>query len=111
MDRTMADFAELIPSILEKTRERKLPWENLSGESYIARPEDSSLEIFAAAGAIENLRLVLRDDQGRALENVRWRDLTPPLDIQLEEIYAAARRQALRIDIVVQSLKDKLDKL
>jgi hypothetical protein len=106
----MTELAELIPQILAKTDEGKLKWEALSNDNFISRLGDASLELsFPARGG--SVRLALRDGEGRLLETASYEDISSPYDQQLVALYDRARRRALRIDEVVEGIKDKLDKL
>lgn len=106
----MSALADLVPSILQKTLERKLEWEDLSTGSFIARLGEHSLEVSQLKGD-NSTRLALLDSNGRVLESISWTLLSAPTDKQLIELYQGARRQALRIDTALDDIAKNLKNL
>jgi hypothetical protein len=99
----------LIPSLLDKTTAGKLTWDVLSGPSFITRLGSAAIEI--TIDKTNDTILVLRDEQGRALERTSYSELQTPADKVLERLYNMVRRRALKVDEVLQSVKSDLDKL
>jgi hypothetical protein len=99
----------LIPVLLDKTTTRKLAWEALSGPSFITRLESAALEITLAKDG--NTILILRDEQGRSLEQTSYTELSVPVDEMLVNLYAAVRRNALNVETILQSVKTEIEKL
>jgi hypothetical protein len=106
----MAIPAELIGTILERTRERKLSWSELSSTGFTAPIMPNSLIIDQTTDRRGNFEYVLRiaNEQGTVLdttsEDLGW-------DGPLQQIYELARRQALRVDETLVNIKDALEKL
>jgi len=105
----MAVLVDLIPALLQKTKEGKIEWDSISTESFIARLGENSAEVgYSRQGTA---KLSLLDSAGRMLETVNWTELSPPFDKQLDELVEIARRKALRIDETVKDVKGFLDRL
>lgn len=102
----MAVPAELIEVILERTREHKLPWRELSNTGFIAQIGQNLITIdFLARG---RYTLSITDERGTTLERAETDEWNLS---RLQEIYEMARRQALQIDDALISLKRKLEEL
>ena len=105
----MTILVDLIPTLLQKTKEGKIEWDSISTESFIARLGENSTEVgYNRQGTA---KLSLLDSNGRTLETVNESELTPPFDTQLDELVGIARRKALRIDETVNDVKSFLDRL
>ena len=103
----MTNLAELIPILLDKTKERKLEWEALAssvgvGNSFIARVGDTSIELYTSRTG--DVAIALRDAENRVVERENVERLPTPFDDLLTKLYDAARRRALNTDDVLQSL-------
>lgn len=98
----------LLTSILSRTQEEKLAWEELSSSGFVTRVGQTLIVIDRARGDPPNLRVT--DTSGRILEEIK-----APLGSEtasfLSEIYELARRQALRVDEALSDLQRMLDKL
>ncbi len=102
----MAVPTELIKIILERTREQKLSWTELSNTGFIAQIGQNSIAIdFLARG---RYTLSITDAQGAILERAEADEWHSG---ELKEIYEMARRQALRIDDALIRLKRNLEAL
>jgi hypothetical protein len=105
----MTQIVDLIPILLEKSREDKINWEPLSSGSIVARFDEFSVELTDSPRG--HVRIIIRDNEGRLLESTRWEELGKPYDDALNDLHALARRQALQIDKALDAIKSKLDKL
>jgi hypothetical protein len=106
----MSTLEDLIPTLLEKTQEGKLKWEDLSSGSFLVGLGSNSFEL-STPKIGGGIRLALLDEGGRRLESVTYADLTHPRDATLAELHEIVRRKALRIDEQLADVKAKLDKL
>lgn len=106
----MTALSDLIPLLFEKTEERKLQWEDLSGsgKSFIATLGDWRLEIFRNG---VDTQLFLRNEAGLIIEAATYQSLPPPIDDQLVRLQALARRNALKVDDALDSLRSSLTNL
>jgi hypothetical protein len=104
----MTALLEMLPVILQKSRSRKLEWEQLGGNEYIARLGGVALTASDQRG--DKFVSVVGDD-GMTLESVSFQKTTKPHDEMIAEIYELARREALKIDDSLEALKKALDKL
>ena len=106
----MSTLKDTIPSLLAKTQEKKIEWEDIGGGgSFIARFGNLSLELRKTRDDVPILSLL--DENGRRIETVDWSLLERPLDQQLEALYEQARRKALRVEDKIIDLRNKLDEL
>jgi hypothetical protein len=106
----MAIPAELIGTILERTRERKLSWSELSSTGFTAPILPNSLIIDQTTDRRGSVEYVLRiaNEQGTVI------DITSEdgwLEGPLQQIYELARRQALRVDETLVNIKNALERL
>jgi hypothetical protein len=108
----MAIPVELIGTILERTRERKLSWSELSSNGFTAPIMPNSLIIDRTVDRRGSFTYVLRiaNEQGTVLEAASEDedDFSPG---PLHQIYELARRQALRVDETLVTIKDALENL
>lgn len=105
----MAVSSELVNTILMRTREGKLGWEELSMTGFLARVGQTM--IVADRSRSGDLTLKITDENGKVLESIGSAKAEFHLEESLEEIYELARRQALRVDDVLSELKHRLDRL
>ena len=109
----MADPSELVSTILTRTREGKLNWEELSQTGFLTRVGQTLIIIDHPRGE-EWPTMRITDESGKSLEVIRGPIVsgeglgTAEL---LSEIHELARRQALRVDETLSDLKRSLDKL
>lgn len=103
----MVERSELVNTILVRTREGKLTWEELSLTGFLTRVGQTMIIIDRPAGRGVTLRIT--DESGKAIETVN----SPVFqtDEFLSEIYELARRQALNVDETLSDLKRRLDNL
>lgn len=110
----MAVPSELVNTILARTREGKLGWEELSLTGFLTRVGQTMIIIDRPrADRLPSMRIT--DESGKVLETIEppvYPDATQALPIDLlSELYELARRQALRVDEALSDLKRRLDKL
>lgn len=109
----MADQSELVNTILARTREGKLSWEELSQTGFLARVGQTMIIIDRLRGE-EYPSMRITDESGKTLEVIRGQIFSEIGDSTVEllpEIYELARRQALRVDETLSNLKRSLDRL
>lgn len=104
----MTTLNELVPVLLQKSREGKIPWEQLSPTSYYVRMNDLIVEVTKVQGGNTSLRL---RNESSIIESTSYSDAPAPIDNMIVELYDIARRKGLRIDEAITSLKDALDGL
>lgn len=103
--------SELVNTVLARTREGKLIWEELSLTGFLARVGQTLIIIDRPRGA-EMPSMRITDEGGKVLETVE-----PPIYNEdestelLAALYELARRQALRVDETLSDLKRNLDRL
>ena len=107
----MAVPSELVNTVLARTREGKLIWEELSLSGFLTRVGQTMIIIDRPRGDMPpSMRIT--DDSGKILENIG-----PPVFNEdaskelLSELYELARRQALRVDETLSDLQRSLDRL
>jgi hypothetical protein len=103
------DLSALIPTLLRRTLEGKLNWERLTSTSYIVRIGEAIFE--AASDRDDNPRVSLLSAEGDRLDSISWQASEPPLDIQISQLYDAARNQALGVSKALNQAKRLLDEL
>ncbi len=103
--------AELVDTILARTREGKLTWEELSLSSFLARVGQTLIILDRPRG--ENLPFMrITDEVGKVLEVIEAPISNPDESTELLSVlYELARRQALKVDETLSDLKRSLDKL
>ncbi len=101
-------LAPLIPTLLEKTLEGKLEWQQLGVGSYVVRLGDVAFE---AANVKGNPTISLLSPDGQRLESESWQTADHPLDSQVRELFDAARRKALGVAAALDSARKLLDEL
>lgn len=113
-----AEYKEIIEKLLEKTRQRKVEWEQAFSNSFqctVASPNTDSFlfTVFADEGG-QALRM--SDQDRNTIFFVRSNDLpTSPEEEEvsqmIEEIYDRARRQALKIEQKLELASTLLDRV
>lgn len=103
----LAVSSELVNTILARTREGKLGWEELSSTGFLARVGQTFIVIDRSRGSQITLRIT--DEVGKAIETIDSSPFEP--HEPLIEIYELARRQALKVDETLSDLKRRLDNL
>lgn len=107
----MIEMSDLLPIILEKSSNRKIPWENLDQGGFTADFFDVSL--WLSASTVNNrtvYRLNLRDANGNSIATISASLGATQYEI-LERIYQESAKTALKYDENVISLKNALDRL
>ena len=106
----MIALEDLAESVLEKTREGKLTWTELSATGYHSNIGPNSITIDQFIGGIGGGTFALRftNDKGTVIQTIHS---SPETHAKLKEIYALARRQALRVDETLLTIKRALDSL
>jgi len=104
----MISLTDLAESVLEKSREGKLTWTELSPGSFHTKIGEEFI-IIEREGVLPRMKIA--NQQGVELEKIRSAS-TAVRDHQiLSEIYEVARRQALRVDETLINIKRALDSL
>jgi|SRR5208282_2160562 len=114
-----SEYKEVIKRLLEKTRQRKVDWEQTSFmDSFrctlaAADADSFSFTVFGDEGG---LGLRMSDQDNTTIFIARSNDLpTSPAEEEvsnmIEEIYGLARRQALKIDRKLVAVADLLDRV
>ena len=110
----MADPAELLSTILARTQEGKLTWEELSSTGFLTHVGQTMIIV----DRLRNERppsMRITEETGKLLEVIEGPivgggGILGAKDL-LSEIYELARRQALRVDETLSDLKRSLDRL
>lgn len=110
----MADRTELVATVLARTREGKLDWEELSQTGFLTRVGQTMIIIDRPRGD-QQPSMRITDESGKILEAIggpilSLNQLAYPGEL-LSELYELARRQALRVDETLSNLKRSLDSL
>jgi len=102
------DLKELVPVLVDRTNQGKVQWEALTGSTLVAHVGKTVIELSRER---ELTTLIVRDDQGRRLEDVSENELDSMFDKLLNKLYDLARRQALRVNETLEALKSDLERL
>ncbi len=109
----MADQSELVNTILARTREGKLSWDELSLTGFLTRVGDIGIIIDRARG-VKSPSMRITDETGKVLEVIDGPIYSGEglgsVNL-LSELYELARRQALNVDETLSDLQRKLDRL
>lgn len=110
----MAERSELVATVLARTREGKLDWEELSQTGFLTRVGQTMLVIDRPRGN-QQPSMRITDESGKVLEVIgdpvfSGGAALATVDL-LSELYELARRQALRVDETLSNLKRQLDRL
>jgi hypothetical protein len=107
----MADPSELVDTILTRTREGKLSWEELSSNSFLTRVGQTMIVVDQwRSDGLPYLRIT--DESGKILETIGYPIYTEGgREELLSTLHELARRQALKVDETLSDLKRSLDKL
>jgi hypothetical protein len=115
-----AEYKEIIKKLLEKTRQRKVEWEQAFSNSFqcslAAGDTDSFSFTVSADSETERLTLRMSDQKRNTIFFASSNDLpTSPEEEEvskmIEEIYDLARRQALKIEqklVLASTLLDRV---
>jgi|SRR5579859_76497 len=107
----MTTLIELIPVLLNKTADRKIPWEDGGDRSFIAVFGDNIVKIkYDHQSQSVDYRLSLLNSEGSILESYAPDRQTDESET-LEELWDAARRRAFLVDDRLDTLKKMLNDL
>lgn len=102
-------LADLLPTIEEKSRARKLVWEELGTDVFTATlTRRYMIEVRRDRGQVS---LALLDDNGRKLESVGENYFLSDGSPSVSSIFDIARRQALAVDSALSEAKRALESL
>jgi hypothetical protein len=104
----MISLLELLPSLIEKSKEGKIAWEQLSANSFTAKLGNLDVDILQNGS---DTLLRVRNDDGSVLDAVSYLNTPTPTDKLIKEVYALARRVSMRVDEKIEGLKNILDQL
>lgn len=106
-----AEYRGIIKKLLEKTRQRKVQWEQSGGDSFrctLQSSDENSFYFVSSHSAGSNweseaFRLRMSDQEGNVIFGAEANDLPVSAEeedasVMIQEIYELARRQALRIE-------------
>jgi hypothetical protein len=105
----MALTQDLIETILQRTREGKLDWSELSESGYIASIGLNSIVI--DRGKTGGYALRITNERGTVIETAVSESIAEFSTTALQEIYELARRQALRVNETLLDIKKTLERL
>lgn len=105
----MAILPDLIKTILQRTREEKLNWTELSDRGYIVSIGANSIVIDKERQGGYAIRIT--NEQGKMIEAITSAQVESVSPSSLQEIYEMARRQALHVDEALMKLKRALEEL
>jgi hypothetical protein len=96
---------KLVAQLLDKTKKRSLVWEPTAKDDEFVSTLSGNVS-FTVGGWRETDFLTMRDELGRVLLTIDS-DST----IQVSELYAEARRQALKVDESLDTVLDQLGRM
>ena len=108
----MADLIQIAAKILAQTRAGKLQWESVGADTFSTSVGSTPLTIASKTrrvplGSEQWYRLTVLDDKGNTVEAVD----SDTEEAILTVLYETARRNALKVDQVLDALSAKLDTL
>jgi hypothetical protein len=110
MENKMALTQDLIETILQRTREGKLDWSELSESGYIASIGPNSIVIDRDRTGGYALRIT--NERGKVIETAISASIAEGFSsTPLQGIYELARRQALHVNETLLDIKKNLEKL
>ena len=96
---------KLVAQLLEKTRKRSITWEPTAKDDEFVSTLSGNVSFTVGSWRETNI-LTMRDELGRVLVTIDS-DST----VQVSELYAEARRQALKVDESLDSVLDQLGRM
>lgn len=96
---------KLVAQLLEKTKKRSITWEPTAKDDEFVSTLSGNVS-FTVGPWRETDILTMRDELGRVLVTIDS-DST----VQVSELYAEARRQALKVDESLDSVLDQLGRM
>ena len=106
----MSDLAEMVPDLIEKTRDGRLEWEEPDFNEFEAKI--AKYKLFLKLGR-DGLSLTLFDANGRPLDAVYSLDGGRGFDLNvrtanLQPLYDSAKRKARRVDQALAEVESAL---
>jgi hypothetical protein len=110
----MTQPSDIVTTLLTKSREGKIDWEEASDNSYYVEVGDLTMTVANTKvpspsplpGSIWRPTLTIRNASGNTIARVQNSEKD-----NVAELLELARRKALKIDEALQTLKDALDEL
>ena len=96
---------KLVTQLLDKTKKRSITWEPTAKDDEFVSTLSGNVS-FTVGSWRETDLLTMRDELGRMLVTIDS-DST----VQVSELYAEARRQALKVDESVDNVLDQLGRM
>jgi hypothetical protein len=97
---------DLVPVVLDKTRDRKIPWKPESVEVFSA--DLGSNQVLVIYENDIDIVLSLRGKGSTELESVDTDGETPSVKQGLRSLYSLVRRQALGVDKAIEDVEKTL---
>ena len=104
----MTTIAEIVLIVDQKTREKKIEWREGGAQSFLASIDDFTVRIqYDLESRVVDYEFGLLNSNGTAIES--YRPLNSSEDSKfLAELFQLARRQALKVDEALDTIKVKL---
>lgn len=96
---------KLVDQLLDKTRKKVLSWEPTAEEDEFFSTLEGNVSFTVRQGSMTDL-LIMRDERDRRLLTIDSLDVN-----EVSQLYAEARRQALKVDESLDGVLDQLAKL
>jgi hypothetical protein len=96
---------KLVAQLLEKTKKRSITWEPTAKDDEFVSTLSGNVSFTVGSWRATDI-LTMRDELGRVLVTIDS-DST----VQVSELYAEARRQALKVDESLDSVLDQLGRM
>jgi hypothetical protein len=96
---------KLVEQLLDKTKKRVLSWEPTAEEDEFVSTLGGNISFTVREGGVRSF-LIMRDDRDRVLLTVSTYEVN-----DVSQLYAEARRQALKVDESLDDILKQLAKL
>jgi hypothetical protein len=96
---------KLVEQLLDKTRKKVLSWEPTAEEEEFFSTLEGDVSFTVRQGSAREF-LIMRDERDRRLLTIDSFDVN-----EVSQLYAEARRQALKVDESLDGVLDRLAKL
>ena len=96
---------KLVAQLLDKTKKRSITWEPTAKDDEFVSALSGNVSFTVGSWRDTDL-LTMRDELGRVLVSI-----DSDSNIQVSELYAEARRQALKVDESLDSVLDQLGRM
>lgn len=114
-----SEYKNIIEKLLEKTRQRRVDWEQAFSSSFkcaVGSGDGGSFSFTISSSDDEPLSLRMSDESHNTIFRVTSNDLpTSPeeeeISQMIEELYELARRQALKVDQKLELASSLLDRV